>query len=413
MAELTPPHRSLLRNHGGGHAPVSNLELFFDLVYVFAITQVSHTLLMHLSWTGFAEATVLFGAVWWAWMYTTWAANWAEPERVPVRIMLLVAMLASMVMAVAMPRAFATAPDDRGLLFVCSYLALQVGRSVFMALAMWRDERVAAMTMVRIAAWFSLSTPCWIGGALTQEESHRLALWAVALVAEYAGPIRGYRLPLLGRSQPSDWTISGSHMAERCALFIIIALGEGVVVTGANFAAAPPMGPRITAFLLAFVGSALMWWIYFDVGAERGAKHIENHAEPGRVARNAYTYLHMPIVAGVVVSAVADALILEEPRGPVTEGLVLTQCGGLLVYLLGTAVFKRFGNRLGNTPLSHLAGIALLLGLGGWSLWRGPSAIGFFGCSVVVLAVVAMWEWGSYHGGWEERIGRLFRRRAG
>ncbi|WP_225205752.1 low temperature requirement protein A [Novosphingobium huizhouense] len=410
MSEPARDRPSLLRGHGGGHAPVSYLELFFDLVYVFAITQVSHFLLKHLSWNGLAEGALLFLAVWWAWMYTTWAANWAEPERVPVRIMLLFGMLASMVMAVAMPRAFAHGEADRGVLFVCAYLALQVGRTLFMAWAMWRDDRAGAMTMVRIACYFAVSALFWFAGAGVENSGRRTMLWLAALAIEYSGPIMGYRTPFLGRATPSDWTISGSHMAERCALFIIIALGEGIIVTGASFADLTPGAAHVAAFLIAFAGSVLMWWIYFDVGAERGAKHIEHHDEPGRVARNAYTYLHMPIVGGVVVTAVADALILEAPEGAAVLGLVLTQCGGLLLFLGGVALFKRFASPLRNLPLSHLVGAGLLLALGGWSLWRGVPALGFVGCTVGVLALVALWEWGSFHGGWEERVSRFMPR---
>jgi len=404
-------HRSLLRNHGGGHAPVSYLELFFDLVYVFAITQVSHTLLAHLSWAGLAQGVVLFLAVWWAWMYTTWAANWANPERVPVRLMLLGAMLASLLMAVALPLAFGHGPDDRAGLFVGCYLGLQIGRSLFMAWAMWREDGPAARTMARIATWFAFSGICWLTGVFAHDATARLGLWAAALTVEYLGPIGGYRVPGFGRSQPSDWVISGSHMAERCALFIIIALGEGVIVTGANYAGTAANAHDTTAFLAAFAGSVLMWWLYFDVGAERGARHIEHHAEPGRIARSAYTYLHMPIVGGIVICAVADGLLFQQSRLPASTGLILTQVGGLILFIAGVALFKRFGSPLGNVPLSHIAGGALLLVLGGWAWMRPVPALGFVGTNVAVLTFVALWEWGSFHGGWDDRLGRLFNRR--
>ncbi len=117
-----------MRNHAGGPAAVSYLELFFDLVYVFAITQISHLILEEMSWQGLAEAAVTFAAVWWAWIYTTWFANWADPERVPVRIALLLVMLASMLMAVALPHAF----DGGGQLFAFAYVAIQVGRTLFL-----------------------------------------------------------------------------------------------------------------------------------------------------------------------------------------------------------------------------------------------------------------------------------------
>ncbi len=398
------PSDSLLRNHGGGHAPVSYLELFFDLVYVFAITQVSHFLLMHPGWSGLVEGVILFLAVWWAWVYTTWVANWANPDRVPVRFVLLLVMFASMIMAVAMPKAFGHGSDDMGLVFAVSYCSLQVLRTVFMVWAMGRDDRAAGINMARILFWFVASSGLWFAGALTHDISQRIGLWLVALAVEYLGPSVGYRVPGLGRSQPSEWRISGAHMAERCALFVIIALGEGVIVTGASFAALPMQPLRIVSFLLAFIGSVLMWWIYFDRGAARGAEHIEHHAEPGRVARNAFTYLHMPIVAGVVITAVADALVLQAPTGATPLRLMLFQSIGLLAYLGGVGTFKRFSSARGNFPISHIVGAMMMVALAGWAWLRPPSALAFVALSVAVLAVVAMWEWVSFHGGWLERF---------
>ena len=407
MAEETPPLCTMLRHHGGGHAPVSYLELFFDLVYVFAITQISHALLVNPTWRGLAEAGVLFLAVWWAWMYTTWAANWANPDRAPVRIMLLLGMLASLLMAVALPHAFSSGPADCGALFAGSYLALQLGRTLFMAVIMREGDPRGMMNMLRISSWFIISSAFWFAGLASSGDA-RLALWFTALGIEYLGPLAGYRTPFLGRSVTADWNISGSHMAERCALFIIIALGEGVVVIGANFAAEALTPERLSAFLSAFAGSVLMWWLYFDLGAERGARHITTHAEPGRVAREAYTYLHMPIVGSIIVCAVADALLLEGHEPHATHELILTTCGGLMTFLVGLGLFKRFSNALGNFPLSHNVGIGLLLALGGWAWFRPILATSFAEAAVMALAVVAIWEWGSYHGGWRERLMRLW-----
>jgi low temperature requirement protein LtrA len=389
---------SLLRDRTTGHAPVSYLELFFDLVYVFAITQLSHFLHHHLNWRGFIEGITLFLAIWWAWVYTTWAANWADPERLPVRIMLLVLMLVSLVMSVFLPEAYGA----DGLGFAASYVALQLGRTAFMVWAFYRDPSANARNMVRIWIWFAASAIFWIFGAL-QMPDDRLAWWSLALLIEFLGPFCFFYVPLMGRSTASDWDISGGHMAERCALFIIIALGEGIIVTGSSFAQGAAQSGIAAAFALAFTGSVLMWWLYFDLGAERGARHIENHAEPGRVARNAYTYLHMPIVAGIVISAVADALLLEEWNEPASGRLVLTTCGGLLAYLAGLGLFKRFSSRFGNIPLSHQFGVSLLvlLAVVGWT--QPVPALAFYGGSVAILGVVALWEWGSFHGGWAER----------
>lgn len=395
-----PERRSLLRNHRGGPAPVSYLELFFDLVYVFALTQISHLIVAHPGWRGLAEAAVVFAAVWWAWMYTAWASNWLDPERAPVRIVLLLVMLGSLLIAVALPRAF----DGGAPLFAFSYVAIQVSRTLFVAWAMNRAEGESGLNMLRVALWFIASGVFWVAGAVVPGESARLALWAVALAVEYAGPFALFYVPVLGGSTVREWTISGHHMAERAALFIIIALGEGIVVTGGTFARQAMTGANVAAFLVAFAGSVLMWWIYFDLRARRGAELIAHHAEPGRVARNAYTYLHMPIVAGIIVAAVADELLLAHPEGPAPRALVAFQCGGLALFLLGVGFFKRLASPYGAFPLSHRAGLCLLAPLALWAGFGQVPALAFAALSVLVLIVVAAWEWGSFHGGWRERL---------
>lgn len=398
---------SLLRGHGGGHAPVSYLELFFDLVFVFAITQLSHTLHRHLSWHGFAEALVMFLAVWWGWIYTTWVTNWANPDRLPVRLLLLAVMLASLLMAVAIPTAFAA----QGLVFAGAYVALQLGRSAW-ATWIFRHEGADRMrNMARITLWFCLSAPLWLAGALNPDADQRLVLWGAALGIEYAGPWQMFWLPGLGRSKGSDWDISGSHMAERCALFIIIALGEGIVVTGAAVADAPlgvGLGLGLTkALVTGFAGSALMWWLYFDMGAQRGAQFISGHAQAGRLARNAFTYLHMPVVLGVIIAAVGDALLLEQWNRPASAAMIATNTGGLLLFIGGLGLFKRFSNTIGNFPLSHGAAMTALCAMALAALRYAPPTLDFALRCVGVLLATAVWEWVSYHGGWIERLERL------
>jgi low temperature requirement protein LtrA len=392
--------RSVLRNHGGGAAPVSPLELFFDLVFVFAITQLSHGLLHHLSWHGLAESVVLFLAVWWAWIYTTWVTNWANPDRLPIRALLVAVMLLSLGMAVAIPEAFA----GQGVVFAACYVAIQLGRSAIMAWLFNAESPDRRRNMSRIALWFAASAPLWLAGGFANDPNLRLALWLAALGIEYAGPFALFRVPGLGHSRLSDWDISGSHMAERCALFIIIALGEGIVVTGNTFAGQPFEAARIGGFVIAFLSAALMWWLYFDVGAERGTRLIAGHAQAGRLARNAYTYLHMPIVLGIVISAVSDALLLKAGGGQAGSGLIAAQTGGNIVFLFGVGLFKRHSNPMGNFPMSHIFALGLFaaLGLAGWS--APMPAARFAGLGVAILALTCVWEWVSYHGGWMERM---------
>ena len=398
--------RGLLRQHRGGHAPVSNLELFFDLVYVFAITQISLFVRAHLAVIGLAEAGLWFAAVWWAWIYTSWATNWANPETVPVRLMLVFAMLASLVMAAVLPRAFDG--DRHALVFAVTYCVLQLGRNLFMVWAMAKDSPSGSRNLLRIAIWFVWSAPLWLAGALAATRLAQFAWWSAALAIEYTGPFVFFRVPGLGRSSAADWNISGSHMAERASLFVLIALGEGIVVTGTAFAETVPDLTRTLAFLACFASSVLMWWIYFDVGAERGARHITQSAEVGRIARNAYTYLHMPIIAAIVATAVSDALLMAQPGAVAGWALVVAGGGGLIAYLASLAAFKRMSSPQGYAPLSHLIGLVLLLGLVGSAYFVRWTATGFTGGCDGVLLVVAVWEWGSFHGGWQERFRRWF-----
>jgi len=395
----------LLRRHGGGHAAVSNLELFFDLVYVFAITQISQFVRAHLSLAGFAEAALLFLAMWWAWIYTAWATNWADPDTVPVRLMLIAAMLVSLIMAAVLPRAFDG--DGHAMVFVLAYCALQLGRNLFMVWAMAHDNPSGSRNLLRIAVWFFWSAPLWLLGAWAATRLGQCLLWGAALAIEYTGPFAFFRVPGLGRSTSADWSISGGHMAERASLFVLIALGEGIVVTGAAFAERVPDMVRWFAFLAAFASAVLMWWIYFDIGAARGARHITQSDNAGRIARNAYTYLHMPIVAGVIATAVSDALLMARPGAAAAPALIGACGGGLVVYLASLALFKRASSPQGYAPLSHVVGLVLLIALIVLARYVVWTAAGFTDACDGVLLVVAVWEWGSFHGGWLERFRRL------
>ncbi|MBW8755565.1 MAG: low temperature requirement protein A [Sphingomonadales bacterium] len=396
---------SLLREHSD-HAQVGYIELFFDLVYVFAVTQLSHHLLGKLDWLGALETLVLFFAVWWAWMYTTWATNWVDPEHGANRLMLGAVMVGSLVMSSTLPHAFDWIGSHAGLTFALAYVAVQVGRSLYVAWAMGEWRRGGKKTLTRISCWFAVSAVPWIIGGLAPAPWERLAWWGAALTIEFFGPISFYRTPWLGRSTPEDWTISGGHMAERCALFIIIALGEGVVIIGATFGGLEPSAATIGAFLNGFVGSFAMWWVYFDIGAKRGAEHIEHHDRPGLVGRNAFTYWHIPIVAGIIVLAVGDELTLAHPLEPVHAEVIIVAVVGIVLFLGGTMMFKRISSGDPWFPLSHLAGLWLTaaLALIGWLLH--PATLVFAVGTVAIFVVVALWEWVSFHGGWIARMER-------
>ncbi len=364
---------------------VTFVELFFDLVFVFAVTQLSHLLLAHLSLLGALQTTLLLMAVWWVWIFTSWVTNWLNPDRAPVRLMLFVLMLAGLVLSTSLPEAF----DARGLTFAAAYVFMQVGRSLFMLWAL-RHRSGNRRNFQRITVWLALAGGLWIAGGLVDHDA-RLALWASALFVEYLSPSVGFWTPRLGRSTTADWDIEGGHIAERCGLFIIIALGESVLVTGATFGALPWTPATVTAALAAFVGSVAMWWIYFNIGAERGSRLIAASADPGRLARLAYTYIHLPIVAGVIVAAVADELVLAHPAGHGSPQTIATVLGGPALYLAGNLLFKRAtAERL---PLSHLGGLVLLALLVPIAMVASPLVTATAASCVLVL--VAAWEWRS------------------
>jgi len=381
---LTGSHQNLLRaRERHQHARVTYVELFFDLVFVFAVTQLSHTLLEHFTPLGMLQVALLYLAVWWAWINTSWVTNWLEPQYSAVRLMLFVLMLTGLLMSTSIPKAF----EARGLAFALGFAATQAVRDLFMLWALRRHNAANFRNFQRIFTWHAVAIAFWIGGGLA-EPPMRLALWLLALAIDTAGPSLFFWVPGLGRSTIADWDVEGGHMAERCALFVIIALGESVLITGATFAGHDWTLATVAAFAQAFVGSVAMWWIYFNVGAERASDMIAHADDPGRLARLVYTYMHLPIIAGIIVCAVADELVLAHPAGHSDTRLVIAAVGGPALYLVGNALFKR--TIYGFLPLSHHVGLALLLVLAFATPYLPPLAVGTL--ATTILVVVAAWE---------------------
>ncbi len=378
------PHGAMYRPVAAhGHHRVTYAELFFDLVFVFAVTQIAHTLLAHFTPLGVLQVTLLFLAVWWVWVFTTWITNWLDPEQTPVRLLLFAMMLGGLVLSTSIPTAF----EGRGLWFAIAYAAMQVGKTVFLWVSTPPSRMLARLNAIRITAWLSMSAVFWIAGGLA-EGQWRLVLWAIALVIEYISPAVRFWIPRYGASSVTDWVVEGGHMAERCALFVIIALGESVIVTGATFADLAWSTETVTAFVSVLAGSIAMWWIYFHKGAEAGSEEISRSSEPGRLARLAYTYLHMPIVAGIIICAVADELVLKHPGGHSDLKTVVSSIGGPLLFLFGTILFK-YSFR-GFLQLSHGFGIIALCLLAWFAGQLPPLMLSIL--TTAIMIVVAVWE---------------------
>jgi low temperature requirement protein LtrA len=383
--------QSLRRERTGGQSRVTNIELFFDLVYVFAVTQLSHYLLRHLTVTGGLQVALLLVMVWLLWAYTTWAANWLDPDRIPVRLMLLALMLVSLVMSAGLPQAF----GDGGLLVGGAYAVMQVGRSLFVVWAV--PAGTLRRNFERILCWCCVSGALAVAGGLAGGGA-REGLWLAAVGVDLAGSQTGFWTPGLSRSRTQEWDIEGSHFAERCQAFILIALGESVVVTGATLARlldGPLAGPHaraapfVIAFALAFVGSVGLWWIYFDRSAAAGAAAIARSADPGALGRSAYHLIHPVMVAGIIVIAAADDIVLSHPEERAGLPSALLILGGTALYLAGHAAFKAVVWRTLSVP--RLAGVAVagLLGL----LAPHVSVLVLAGCATAVVVGVAVGDY--------------------
>jgi low temperature requirement protein LtrA len=314
---------------------VTPLELFFDLVYVFTISQLAHHLLEHVDARGMLETLVLALAVMYAWFMTVWTSNWLDVDRRPVRLLLLGLMFASLLMSTSISAAF----GDRAGLFVVGYLAIQIGRTVF---AVWafRGHRLH-MHFVNALAWEIGTAPLWIAG-IAAEGDARLALWAAATLITYGGVIAGHPLP--GRKSPfsSDSQIYAEHLLERFRLFFLIALGETVLTLGNAFADQPVQTDRLVVLAVAFAGTVALWWCYFhraeDIGMNAAAS--ARAADLSRIV-GLGNYALIVMVVGIVAIAVGDELAIAHPHGPNTAATAVLIFGGPALFLLAQLGFMR------------------------------------------------------------------------
>ena len=359
------------RRRDGEEQRATPLELFYDLVFVFAVTQISHLLLDELTWRGVGQATVALLVVWWAWNYTAWVTNELDPGSIAVRLLLIGLTLASLLMAVAIPDAF----GDRALLFAGSYVAIQVGRHLFLTFAAAGAGTIERERSMRILTWFVAAGVFWLAGALADGPA-RVVLWIAALTLDYVAPLVLYRVPGRRQLDHTTWNVETAHFAERFQLFMIIALGESIVVTGATTSQLDLDAARIAALCVAFLGTAALWWLYFDYVARIAERRLELAPDRTRLARDGYTYLHVVMVAGVIVSAVGDELVIAHPTdelpGPEVAAVVL----GPAIYLLGHALFRL--RMAGSLSWKRLGGAV------------GCAALGAVGTSIPALVLAAL-----------------------
>ena len=362
----------------------STLELFYDLVFVFAITQVSHLLLEHLTWAGAGQALIVLLSVWWSWNYTTWTTNELDTETIPVRLLLLALMLLSLLMAVAIPEAF----GEHALLFAGSYVAIQVGRHSFLTFAAAEPRTIERERAGRILTWFVAAGVLWIAGALADGPA-RMALWLAALALDYGAPLVLYWVPRRPRLEGATWHVGTEHFAERFGLFIILALGESIVLIGATTSESDLNLATIVAFVMAFLASAAIWWLYFTSVARVGEHYLAVSENRTTLARDGYTFLHVVFAAGIIMTAVGDELVIAHPTEVLPPQEVTAVAAGPAIYLLALTLF---GYRMtGVLSKRNLFGTLACVAVG--FVGMSSPALVLAGLLIVVLVAVI---WSNY-----------------
>jgi len=337
---------------------VGSAELFYDLVFVFAITQVTHFLLEHLTWMGALQSLIILLVVWWAWQYTTWVTNELDPDATPIRLVLIVLMMGSLLMAIAIPEAF----GDKAMLFAASYVFMQVGRNLFLTFIAAERGTVERSRAAHVLNWFSLTGILWIYGA-TLEGDARVIVWLIAAFIESSGPLATYYVPWLKRLSHEAWEISTSHFTERFQLFTIIALGESIVLTGATTSGLELDAARILAFSTAFFGTVALWWLYFNYVATTIELRLSQAEDTILTARDAFVYGHFPVIAGIVLSAVGDEIVIAHPTHHLETAALIAVVAGPALYLLSFIPMRL--RMAGSLPMPRVigAGVCVLIGV--------------------------------------------------
>lgn len=373
LHRLTPT--AALRDLRPDQTPrVTTMELFFDLVYVFTIIQLSHYLLEHASWLGALEYVTLFAAIWWAWNYTAWAANWINPDHPSARLLMIVLMGCALLMAVAAPKAF----GDRAVLFALAYVAMALIRAGYMTLV-FRGQ-VMGRNYAQLGVWSAISGVFWIAGALIAPL--RLELWIIAVVLDYAAPRIGFWLPGKGATPMSSWSLKGLHLFERNQLIFIIALGESILLLGGYLVSHDIHADTALAALIGFALIVTLWWIYFVDLSEPGEHRFAHSGDHTRLARAGLAYAHGIAVCGAIVTAVAIEMIVAHPHDAIHAPTAIIAFAGPSLFLLGCTIFHHVtADRLRALyviAVAALAGwswLALSLHLNGLLLGAGVLAI--------------------------------------
>jgi low temperature requirement protein LtrA len=324
---------------------VTPLELFFDLVFVLAITQCTALMAAEPTWTGLAKGLVVLGVLWWSWTGYAWLTSVVDPEEGSVRLVIFVAMAALLVVSLCVPEAF----GDSALLFACAYGVVR-GAHIGLFMLASRGDPALRQSVLGLAGGSAVGVGLLLGASFADGWLQG-GLWALALLLDLGEPY------LFGAE---GWKLVPGHFTERHGLILIIALGESIVAIGVGADAHVDAGVVVAAILGIGVAAAL-WWLYFDVVsmlAQRDLSAMAPGRERNEVARDAYSYLHFPMVAGVVLGALGLKKTLADVGEPLELVPAAAMLGGTAVYLLAHVAVRL---RLVHTVNNHRLGCAILL----------------------------------------------------
>jgi low temperature requirement protein LtrA len=349
---------------------VAPLELFFDLVFVLALTQCTQLMSDKPTWSGLAEGVLVLGVLWWAWVGYAWLTSVVDPWEDAVRVVIFVAMAGLLLVALCVPEAF----GDLGLVFALAYGVVRFAHLGLFGLAS-RDDPVLRRSVVIGLLGSTLIAVAILVGASFLDGFPRGALWALALGLDMAGPF------FFGSG---GWKLVAAHFAERHGLIVIIALGESIVAIGVGVEGELTFGEGVAA-VVGIGLAAAMWWLYFDVVALVAGRRLER-APAGRVqnemARDSYSYLHFPMIAGIILVALGVKKTLGDVEDPLKVEAATALLGGLGMYLLAHVAFRWRHIHTLNTRRTALAVIFVAL---------IPLAVEIPALATLVLATVALW----------------------
>lgn len=374
---MTSRAAALLRR--GGEPRATLLELFFDLVFVFALVSLSHRLLKSLTWHGVLQTLLLLLALWMVWIHTSGLTDRLDSDRRTTQLLVIGTMFGTLLMAAALPQAF----GEQGLLFAVAYVATGVGRGGVLVLLLRGDPAATAFT--RTLFWSGVPALPWIAGALVSGTAREL-LWVVAVGLEAIPLALGQPTPRLGRAymRKSEYEISGAHQAERYRQIFIVALGEPILITGMALSGSSFGYGQVLAAVVAFAGTALLWRIYIHKAGVLLGEAIAAAADSVR-ALIWSLYAHLTMIAGIVAIAVGDELVVAHPFGHTEPAWMLVMFGGPALFLVGRTIFE-YGV-FGRVSRSRLAGVLVLAAVAPAGIVLPPLAVAI--APVLVLAAIA------------------------